>query len=1191
MHHSFEGLIFRITIAFAAATLMLVPSAAQETRGSIHGRVTDPSGAAVPGVTVTVDNLDMNTSTTLTTNQTGYYEASLLIAGNYRVSAQFAGFKKTVRSGLLLPLSGNLDIGVKLEVGEVADSVSVTAESPVLDTSTASSGRVLDNRSVMDLPVIANNVMVLVKMTPGLFTGGVNDYLGPHSISGASDYSTGAGVGGNEWSIDGVPSNGASRQTAYLPHEDTVQEMRIETSNFDVSVGHGTLANITLMTKAGGSRYHGTVTEQHWQQSWQAIAAFTAPGPVAPGHSNNYVGAFGGPVWIPKVYKKSNRFFFFFSYQRNKDHVADLPTRVNTTIPTMSERKGDFSTNLKLGAQYQLYDPLSVRVDPARSGHFIRDAMPGNLVPQSRMINPTLAAYLKVLPVTNNERAGQDSNNDYLSGAPLVRDYAAYSNRIDLQASDRSRFYARWTYNHWANYAADWTYTTVPGLQSLAQLRRNLGATVDWTYTLGSNTVLNAAVALNNYQDGNNPTAAQQYKPSDVGLPAYLDQKAGDRHILPVLNLAGYNSISVTYPAITSYRTASGKADLTHVRGSHTLRGGYDMRMQYRTGGGGGNTSGTFSYDNAYVRKNDDTNTPAASLGLSWAAFLMGIPSTMNTSLADSYALMNPYYAWYGQDNWRLTPKLSVTFGLRMEYELGPRERYNRVLAGFDPTAALPIASAAQAAYTRNPVPELSASNFVVQGGSVYAGAGGASRRLWNNQVMWLPRVSAAYQLSPKTVLRAGYGIFYDTLNVLNQGGDQTGYSRTTSTTLTNNFGVNWLVGNPAAGISPLTDPFPVRATGTRFDVPTGNALGSMATVGRGFSYYDADYRHARLQRWRIAVQRQIAGSTTIEAAYGGQRAGDISVSQSQSPLPGQYWNTGTVRNTTLAGNLTANVSNPFNIANFTALQSSAPLLYTNMSTLGFFTGSTVQKQVLLRAFPQMNGLTRSNSPLGGSRTDSLEIVAQRRLAKGFNLNAGYTRMRARASDYFYNEFDSAPGWRESNDARPYRFTAGGIVELPFGKGRALARSGLPNYLFGGFQIALTYELAPGPLLAFGNLFYYGKLSDIAGGPHTLDQWFNTASFERDTAKMAAAYQARVFPTFVDGVRGDRTNQWNSNVQRDFRIREGVSLQLRGDALNLANRSQYAAPNVNPSNTNFGRVTSQSNTTKRFLQIQARLRF
>ena len=203
---------------------------------------------------------------------------------------------------------------------------------------------------------------------------------------------------------------------------------------------------------------------------------------------------------------------------------------------------------------------------------------------------------------------------------------------------------------------------------------------------------------------------------------------------------------------------------------AHTrIQGGIDFRQAYATStGGAGNSMGSFTFNSQYVQKNDDGFTPSGSLGLSYASFMLGIPSSMSTDNNASYALMNPYYGWYGQDTWRVTKNLTVTLGLRVEYEQAPTERYNRALTYFDPTAQLPIAAAAQAAYAANPVPELAASSFTVQGGSVYAGVNGAPRQPWQNELMWLPRLSAAWQFSPKMILRGGYGIYYDSINVQN---------------------------------------------------------------------------------------------------------------------------------------------------------------------------------------------------------------------------------------------------------------------------------------------------------------------------------------------------------------------------------------------------------------------------------------
>src|SRR5262249_10537412 len=228
--------------------LFACAAAAQETRGMIAGRVTDPSGAPVAAAQVTVTHLGMNTRLRMTTNETGYYEANFLLPAEYRVETEAQGFKRSSRAGVLLPIGTRVDVNIALEIGAVSETISVTAQAPLLDTTTASSGRVMDNRAVMDLPVIANNTMVMAKLTAGIQTSGLNDYLGPHSNSGASDFGINGRVGGNEYSIDGTPNNGISRRSAYLPVTDTVQEMRIETSGFDASIGHTVGANVTMMT-------------------------------------------------------------------------------------------------------------------------------------------------------------------------------------------------------------------------------------------------------------------------------------------------------------------------------------------------------------------------------------------------------------------------------------------------------------------------------------------------------------------------------------------------------------------------------------------------------------------------------------------------------------------------------------------------------------------------------------------------------------------------------------------------------------------------------------------------------------------------------------------------------------------------------------------------------------------------------
>ena len=1204
---------FLSTLLLAAA---LLP--AQETRGTIFGRVLDAQNAVIPNAGIVVTNVETNIAVRLRTNDTGYYEANLLQPGNYQISAEMQGFKKTLRSGIALSISARTEIDLLLSVGESAETVAVTAEAPLLETSSISAGRVMENRSVLDLPTFNNSPLMLIKLVPGIQASANRRYNGVNAIGGTGEAHNAGNVGGNDWSIDGVPNMGNGYGAAYLPYSTTIQEFKVESTNFDASIGHSSGTTISIMTKGGTNSLHGALTEQHWQQRWNGtrffvkqqfyrnIAIAEAAGdtakanqlrnsPLQPsGHSNNYAGTLGGPIVIPKIVDGRNKLFFFFSYDGFEDKKSTEAT-FNHTVPNAAHRLGNFSDLLAIGPRYQLYDPLSVRVDPARAGHFVRDPIAGNILPSSRIVSPANATYSKFFPSPNNPpaRANLEPLNNYLGVAePYNWSYAAVANRFDYQHSEKHRFFGRWSWLKYREDRQDWTYETARGLQTNGVNRNNLGLTANWVYTPTPNTVFDIGGAANHFREGNILTSvATNFKPSDVGLPAYMDQKAGDHHALPIMALDGYDVLGQSVPAFTHFELLSGKVNMTHIRGKHTITAGVDVRDHRRLGGDPGQVNGRFQFTNKFTSREEDGLTPSANLGHSYAAFLMGIPASATVDTNANYALRNPYMGWFGQDQWRVNSRLTLNLGLRLEYEWGRTERYNRVIGWFDPIATLPITAAAQAAYARSPIPELSAANFSVLGGSIYPGVNGAPSSLQKGEFMLLPRIGAAYQINAKTVIRAGFGTYFDTLNAQNAGPDQSGFSRATVSPITNNFGVNWLSGNPAAAVSPLADPFPVRADGTRFDAPAGDAQGLLARTGSGWNFFGQAVPRARQQRWRVDVQRQLSTNMMISIGYAGSYSDQIRLSRKLDLLPAQYWNTTGVRNNALATNLNANVANPFALANFSALQSSSPVLYQALSSRAFFTSPTIRKNQLLRPFSHMNALNDSADTSGAVKTHDVEATFQRRFSSGFTLNANYTGLYQRDKLYYFNEFDADPSWRQSNTGVPHRFAATGIWELPFGRGRALFQSGVLNHILGGWQLAATYEWQPGPLLDWGNLFYTGDPNSINTGTRTLDQWFNTAGFERDPAKTPAAFQARVFPTRVDGVRGDTLNRLDTNIQRDFKIKETFTLQLRMDALNAMNRSQFENPNLDPTSTNFGRVTNNTSSTMRFLLFQVRLKF
>jgi hypothetical protein len=705
------------------------------------------------------------------------------------------------------------------------------------------------------------------------------------------------------------------------------------------------------------------------------------------------------------------------------------------------------------------------------------------------------------------------------------------------------------------------------------------------------------------------------YKPSSVGLPGYLDEFCEARYecILPQTNLGvfpnTYQSMGGTVDGGIWVSTYQGQSNLTSIRGAHTWRGGVDLQWAQRTSRDGAGNMGTFNYDNTYTRAADTTNVfPAQQIGLSLAAFMMGIPTSVSIADNNGFDVRNNYFGTFVQDTWRATRNLTLNFGLRFEYENGIREVQNRALLWFDPEAAVSIASIAEAAYAANPIPQLPASQFNVQGGSVYAGDPGYDERTWKPEALWMPRVSFGYRLGEKDVIKGGYGMYYDTINARDWTPDQDGFDVTTTNQLSNDFGRTFALGNPRNGILPLVDPFPVRSTGDRYEAVTGSGLGADTMLGRGFTAENPNRVHARVQRWRLGWQRELGDRTAIEVAYSGSYADRQGISIRQDYLPEQYWSSANVRDTSANDFLTQNVANPFNIANFASLQTTNPLLYQRLLGSTTFTSTTLPRHRLLRAFPHMNGLNYNDQPLGEIKSHSMEIILTRRYANGLTGNAGFTLNRI-TSNRTVHEYDREPTlWETNNNGRPWRVTAAAVYELPFGPGRAfLENGGVLSNIVRGWTLGGIYEYQPGALLTWNlggnnNLFFYGDLKDIKkdkpeiallpdGTFDPTKTWFNIEGFERDTADQPAAFQKRAFPFRVDGVRGFNLSYLHANIARTFNLGGSRTFVFRVDIQNALNRQHYGNPVLDPTNTNFGQVRTVTQGVMRFITFNATMRF
>jgi len=345
----------------------------------------------------------------------------------------------------------------------------------------------------------------------------------------------------------------------------------------------------------------------------------------------------------------------------------------------------------------------------------------------------------------------------------------------------------------------------------------------------------------------------------------------------------------------------------------------------------------------------------------------------------------------------------------------------------------------------------------------------------------------------------------------------------------------------------------------------------------------------------------------SVEIAYDGSYSDRNEISIRQDYLPAQYWIPGSLnkRDTAAQALLTSSVTNPYAIANFATLQTTNPKLYARMAGMAFFTSGTTPLNRLLRPFSQLNALTYDNLPLGEVKVKQLQINVNRRFSNGFTSNVALSFSNVR-SNRTVEEYDRAPTlWQNDNTGRPYRLSGGVVYELPFGANKPMLNSGgIAAALAGGWQVAGTFEVQPGSLLAFGNVFFTGDMSKIKKGKPeialhpdgTIDAtkyWFNIDGFERDSAKTPTSFQTRSFPFQIEGLRGPGLHYVNLNILRNFRVGGRRSIQTRVDVQNLFNYAAYSNPQMDPTNTNFGKVVTAVSAAgaMRFVSFGVRFAF
>lgn len=1253
---------------------------AQDTgQGVISGTVTDSSGASIAGASLTITNAATNVAQSSITNSTGYFEVDNLNPGVYQIVATASGFENLRRTGITLQTGARVDVPLKLNPGRSVETITVNADATLLNTESGSSGQVLTTRELEEIPVSGSSPSWLALIAPG-----VQGQLGQAASTGdgggllwngsTQNFGSFGQIGINEFSLDGAP-NEDGRAVGINQSPDEVGEMKFDVTGYDASVGHTMGVSVTATTKAGTNDIHGTVRETYTPQRWEALNHFsglnyryqqsladcvngagTSPACYAientygnPGtHANNGDAAVGGPVYIPRLFDGRNKLFFFVSVI--DDVLSDAGSQT-ASIPTLQERTGNFNdlpeqttaipsqftaacgTGTPYYGQYQLYNPFSVALDS--QGIPRRAPICGNVIPANLLANSAMVKLYNSLMPTPTENNPLGSNYNFTQISPQT--FRGYTTREDYKFTSNDSLFFRYTRQDYTKSEND---DTVGDVGEQEGPRWIDVAAIGWDHIFNARTNLDVTFGGTNfktqccYYPG-----FDKYNPGDLGLPDYTNTYAKTNpalESLPVLEIANYEnanpgeaaaSLGAVDNVANTIRSFALRGNLTHVIGRHTIRVGAEWRLQNESQGISGNVSGTYNFDDSYTQENNgsDPTFTQQNTGLSMAAFLMGVNTSQSVSQTSSYSLQSPYYAFYAGDTWRVTPKLTVIPGLRFEVEEGVVEKHNQMIVGWNPTADLsaisgPATTAYQAALASATPAQLAAlpTSLTIQGGPEYAGVNGNPRSQWNNSYRVLPRIAAAYQLSPRLVIRGGYGMFYDTMNAMNPEIDQDGFSASTSVSSSTNYGQTFA--------APLSNPFPANASGANFNLPIGGAAGALYYLGGNPTIYNHNLVPARQQRGTIGAQLQFGASTMLDVSFNIARTTDLQVNKSESFTPESFYAGGEQPNTAPNSLLNSQITNPFALANFSGVASSNPAAYNLMSHSSYYGAALISISNLVRAYPQMSGLTLG-LPLGASNFEELLINLTHRYSHGFTLMATLQINDQHDQDYFANGYDPLPSWEPSNYSRPTRFTLEEVWKLPFGRGNEWANSGWRSAVFGGYQISGSYEAQPGVLVGFGNLFYVGTRSataikikqpiyvnDEATGGSNYVQWLNPGNatatavvaadgsttctysgtgFVTNPACQPSAYNNRVFPTRIPGIRQMGMNGANATVSRDFHLVERMNLETSIMAYNLFNHQVLGGVDTNPTDPNFGRVFGDGwpNSSGRWLSLQGRLRF
>lgn len=1155
--------MFSRTALLTICLLILVAALApgQEFRALISGVVTDPSGAAIPGAKVTATNMATNVRSTTNTGENGTYALPQLPTGRYELTVEATGFRPFTRRGITLNVGDKANVAIAMEIGTLAESVTVTAELTGIERNESVMGQLMNNRMVSELPLNGRQTYMLLQLSSGvLFT---QQQFGAQGFSGTNPYGVhgefsihGSATNTNAFLLDGAPL-GVDGRWSYAPLVDAVEEFKVEAPTADASQGLSGGGVINMTMKSGTNQTHGLVSHFLRNQLFDALttqtnrAAASQPALKVNQHQwNDFAGVLGGAII-------KNKLFYSGNYEGFRERV---PFPVTVTIPTVEQRLGDFTKTFNSAGQViVIYDPTTTR---QVGSTFVRDAFAGNRLPADRMATPSknIAA---LFPMPNAVYDPLTNVNNYAS-IPNVGKYRydAYHAKVNYVWNNANRTSASQTFNHGSEYRGK-NGLKPPLVQGgdWPRMRDHMGATLDHVYTMNPTTVINARIAWDRYIDYSRQDSIKGYEGDKLGFTGRIG--SAPTTLFPDLRLGGsytrVGPVGADYPPHDVY---SAVADVSKTITCHLFKFGARIGQARFSSNPTGDWMGRFDFSAAWTQR--DPQRADSTSGNSFASFLLGYPASGDTDVNPATSYQNKFIGLYIQDDIKVTRKLTVNLGLRWDVQTPPTERFNRIIWGFDPNVTYQLGGAQ------------------ARGGYVFADKD--HRQPWDtNYRDFQPRSGVAYQVTRKTVVRAGYGISFLPLNGTGGAGgiQTTGYARRTPMVTTIGGGVNsYIPGLPGTGT--FVNPFPDGIL-----QPFGAGLGPKTQVGSSVTSVDRNYQIPRVHQFNVGLDLELPGDMLLKVSYVGTRTRKLPVSKDLDSISKEEQLKGFADPTYL----NAAVPNPF---------AGAPeLVGTGLS------GATMARSRSLVPYPQFSGVSLSGVSVGFSSYNALETRLNKRFSHGLTLTTTYTWEKILDATNYRYPWDSELTRVLSGNDRTHNLTLFALYELPFGRGHRFGSNwgralDLP---LGHWQTNVSYEWRSGTPTSMPGAT---PIRDprLPDSQKSYSRWFNTCTLltngtrsncisadEPITWVQLKPNELTTFSPIFPNLRNPWEPVINLSVFKIFPVHEGVTLEFRAEAFNAFNSPIYAGPNTSVTSSQFGVVTRDQQNFARNMQFALRLRF